>query len=42
MTEIDSFIAQLISKTPGEKEFHQAVAEVIASVWNFYKKNRSR
>lgn len=26
-------------RTPGEKEFHQAVQEVTESVWDFYKKN---
>ena len=26
-------------RTPGEKEFHQAVEEVIESVWDFYEKN---
>lgn len=26
-------------KTPGEKEFHQAVQEVAESVWDFYSKN---
>ncbi|MDD4108352.1 MAG: NADP-specific glutamate dehydrogenase [Prolixibacteraceae bacterium] len=37
--EINTFIANLESRTPGEKEFHQAVAEVIGSVWDFYEKN---
>ncbi len=39
ITTIDSFISDLERKTPGEKEFHQAVKEVIGSVWNFYEKN---
>ena len=29
---IDSFMAELIRKNPGEKEFHQAVSEVVESV----------
>jgi len=37
--EITTFIADLESRTPGEKEFHQAVEEVIGSVWDFYVKN---
>lgn len=38
-TNINEFISDLENKTPGEKEFHQAVEEVIGSVWDFYKKN---
>ncbi len=38
-TDINEFIANLEKRTPGEKEFHQAVEEVIDSVWDFYKKN---
>ncbi|PIF05467.1 MAG: NADP-specific glutamate dehydrogenase [Draconibacterium sp.] len=37
--DINEFIANLEKRTPGEKEFHQAVEEVIESVWDFYKKN---
>ena len=29
---VDSFMAELIAKNPGEKEFHQAVKEVVESV----------
>ena len=29
---IDSFMAELIARNPGEKEFHQAVKEVLESV----------
>ena len=39
MSDINEFIANLERKTPGENEFHQAVEEVITSVWDFYKKN---
>ena len=38
-TNIKEFIASLENRTPGEKEFHQAVEEVIGSVWDFYQKN---
>ncbi len=39
MTDINEFITNLERRTPGENEFHQAVEEVITSVWDFYKKN---
>jgi glutamate dehydrogenase (NADP+) len=38
-TDINEFIADLEKRTPGENEFHQAVEEVIGSVWEFYEKN---
>lgn len=38
-TDIIEFMESLKLKTPGEKEFHQAVQEVAESVWNFYKQN---
>lgn len=38
-TDINEFIAKLESRTPGEKEFHQAVEEVIESVWEYYQKH---
>ncbi len=38
-TDINEFIANLEKRTPGENEFHQAVEEVIGSVWDFYEKN---
>ena len=37
--DIKEFIANLESKTPGENEFHQAVEEVIESVWDYYLKH---
>jgi len=37
--DINEFIAALEKRTPGENEFHQAVEEVISSVWDFYAKN---
>ena len=36
-TSINEFIAHLEQRTPGENEFHQAVEEVIGSVWHFYE-----
>lgn len=38
-SDINEFIAKLELRTPGENEFHQAVEEVVESVWEFYKKN---
>jgi glutamate dehydrogenase (NADP+) len=38
-TDINEFIAGLEKRTPGEKEFHQAVEEVIISVWDFFIRN---
>jgi glutamate dehydrogenase (NADP+) len=38
-TSINEFIAGVQSRTPGENEFHQAVQEVIGSVWDFYQQN---
>lgn len=38
-TDINDFIAALERRTPGEREFHQAVEEVIGSVWDFYQQN---
>ncbi len=37
--DIKEFIANLEIKTPGENEFHQAVEEVIESVWDYYQKH---
>jgi glutamate dehydrogenase (NADP+) len=37
--DLTEFIRNLEIRTPGEKEFHQAVEEVIESVWDFYSKN---
>jgi glutamate dehydrogenase (NADP+) len=38
-SDINEFIAKLELRTPGENEFHQAVEEVVESVWDFYQKN---
>jgi glutamate dehydrogenase (NADP+) len=37
--EIIEFMESLKQRTPGEKEFHQAVQEVAESVWDFYMQN---
>ncbi len=37
--DIKEFIENLERKTPGENEFHQAVEEVIESVWDHYQKH---
>jgi glutamate dehydrogenase (NADP+) len=38
-TEINSFMESLKARTPGESEFHQAVFEVVESVWDTYNSN---
>ena len=35
----DEFIENLISRTNGEVEFHQAVKEVMHSIWDFIQEN---
>jgi glutamate dehydrogenase (NADP+) len=37
--EINEFMEALKVRTPGEREFHQAVQEVIESIWDVYQKN---
>ncbi|MBN1926015.1 MAG: NADP-specific glutamate dehydrogenase [Prolixibacteraceae bacterium] len=39
MNGINDFMNQVIARNPGEKEFHQAVHEVVESVWDVYTKN---
>lgn len=39
MADINEFMNLLISRNPGEKEFHQAVWEVVESVWSTYESN---
>ncbi|MGQ8336433.1 NADP-specific glutamate dehydrogenase [Sunxiuqinia sp. A32] len=36
---INDFIEALEAKTPGEREFHQAVQEVVESIWEVYQRN---
>ncbi len=38
-TDINEFMLALKAKTPGENEFHQAVHEVVESIWDVYIKN---
>jgi glutamate dehydrogenase (NADP+) len=37
--ELSEFMESLKMRTPGEKEFHQAVQEVAESVWDYYMGN---
>lgn len=37
--DISEFLEALKARTPGEREFHQAVQEVIESIWDVYSKN---
>ena len=37
--DINEFLEALKVRTPGEREFHQAVQEVIESIWDVYQKN---
>ena len=36
---IDNFMDYVELKNPGEKEFHQAVHEVVESLWDYLKDN---
>lgn len=38
-SDINEFMEALKIRTPGEREFHQAVQEVIESIWEVYQKN---
>lgn len=38
-TDINEFMNHVISRSSGEKEFHQAVQEVVESVWDVYDRN---
>ena len=37
---IDQFMDYVILKNPGENEFHQAVKEVVSSIWDFLEDNQ--
>ena len=37
--DINDFMESLKARTPGEREFHQAVQEVVESIWEVYKQN---
>ena len=32
---VDSFMESVINKNPGQDEFHQAVEEVVESIWDY-------
>ena len=32
---VDAFMESVISKNPGQDEFHQAVQEVVESIWGY-------
>ena len=36
---VDSFMESVINKNPGQDEFHQAVKEVIESIWDYLQEN---
>ena len=38
-TDMNEFMESLRAKTPGETEFHQAVQEVVETIWDVYLKN---
>ena len=38
-TSIDNFMDGIITKNPSQDEFHQAVREVVESLWDFIKDN---
>ena len=38
-TSIDQFMQMVISKNPAEEEFHQAVKEVVESIWEYLEHN---
>ncbi len=38
-TDMNQFMEALKARTPGENEFHQAVHEVVESVWDVYQRN---
>ncbi|SVD96982.1 uncharacterized protein METZ01_LOCUS449836, partial [marine metagenome] len=36
---VDSFMESIINKNPEQKEFHQAVHEVVESIWDILQEN---
>lgn len=38
-SSVDEFMDMVVTKNPGEKEFHQAVHEVVESLWTFLQEN---
>ena len=35
----DSFMSKVVNKNPEQVEFHQAVREVLESIWDFLEEN---
>ena len=38
-TSVDQFMETVINKNPAEEEFHQAVKEVVESIWDYVEEN---
>ena len=38
-TSVDQFMETVINKNPAEQEFHQAVKEVVESIWEYLEEN---
>ena len=38
-TSVDQFMETVINKNPAEEEFHQAVKEVVESIWDYLEEN---
>ena len=36
---VDAFMESVINKNPGQEEFHQAVEEVVESIWDTLQEN---
>ena len=36
---VDDFLQRLIANNPAEKEFHQAVQEVVESIWSLIERD---
>ncbi|MFQ6616675.1 MAG: NADP-specific glutamate dehydrogenase [Fidelibacterota bacterium] len=39
VSSVDDFMDRIVTKNPGEKEFHQAVHEVVESLWDYLQEN---
>ena len=40
-SSVEDFMAMIENKNPNEVEFHQAVREVVESLWDFLDKNQN-
>ena len=40
-SSVQDFMAMIENKNPNETEFHQAVCEVVDSLWDFLKENQN-